>query len=169
MSERVAKDIVKAIAPVVQDRGTALLVEDPRLAAHAGADGVHVAGAGEDLAAALDSLKPERIVGAGTLADRDAAMEAGERGVDYLMFGDRDETPEATLDKVAWWVEIFNVPCVGLAHRLDEVEALARTGVEFVGLGEAFWENPGGIAQAVAKAQAVLVRVASALPATGPT
>jgi hypothetical protein len=49
------------------------------------------------------------------------------------------------------------------------VEALARTGVEFVGLGEAFWENPGGIAQAVAKAQAVLVRVASALPATGPT
>ena len=47
----------------------ALLIEnDGRLAARLGADGVHVNGAGADLVAAVESLKPERIVGAGSSA-----------------------------------------------------------------------------------------------------
>ena len=43
-------------------------------------------GAGEALEAALESLKPERIVGAGGLRMRDEAMTAGEKGA----FGSRD-------------------------------------------------------------------------------
>ena len=97
-AERDLKAICKAIAPVVQDAGTALLVEDPRLAAHVGADGAHVAGAGADLKAALDSLKPDRIVGAGRLASRDDAMSAGEAGVDYLMFGDEESATDVVED-----------------------------------------------------------------------
>ena len=45
-------------------------------------------GAGEALSSALESLKPERIVGSGCTRSRDEAMQAGEAGADYVMFGD---------------------------------------------------------------------------------
>ena len=70
-------------------RRCAMLIEnDARSADRLGADGVHVAGAGEDLVTAIKSLKPERIVGAGSLRPRDDAMAAGEKGADYVMFGE---------------------------------------------------------------------------------
>jgi thiamine-phosphate pyrophosphorylase len=86
-----AKAVVRALAPIAQKRGAAVLVEDDaRLAVRAEADGVHLAGEAA-LEDALGALKPDRIVGIGALADRDAAMRAGETGVDYLMFGGPDD------------------------------------------------------------------------------
>ena len=169
-AERDRKDLVKAIAPGVQERGTALLVEDPRLAAHTGADGVHAAGAGDAFAAALDSLKPERIVGAGSLVSRDDAMRAGEAGADYVMFGDAGfagpgPDPDDVVEQVGWWAEIFNVPCIGFARHLCEVEAIAAAGAEFVGLGDAIWADPRGPAAAVAEALAAIARAEAALAA----
>ena len=169
-AERDRKDLVRAIAPSVQERGTALLVEDPRLAAHTGADGVHAAGAGDAFAAALDSLKPERIVGAGSLVSRDDAMRAGEAGADYVMFGDAGfagpgPDPDDVVEQVGWWAEIFNVPCIGFARHLGEVEAIAAAGAEFVGLGDAIWADPRGPAAAVAEALAAIARAEAALAA----
>ena len=83
-----AKAIVAPFIEASAKAGCAILVEDPRLAARVGADGAHVPGAGEALDEALSSLKPERIVGAGALRTRDEAMTAGEKGADYLMFGE---------------------------------------------------------------------------------
>jgi thiamine-phosphate pyrophosphorylase len=160
--EGARKKIVKALAPVVQGAGAALLVPDEALlAARAGADGVHVEGLGENFAAALESLKPERIVGVGALADRDEAMRAGESDVDYLMFGALDpggDSAAAILERASWWAEVFNVPCVAVAHRPDEVETLARSGAEFVALGPDFFADPRGLAGAVAQAQGALDR-----------
>ncbi len=163
MPERSAKEIVREVAGVVQDLGIALLVEDARVAAHSGADGVHVSDAGEVFADALDSLKPERIVGIGGALSRDDAMRAGEAGADYLLFGMAEGAAAAeTLEAVAWWAEIFNVPCVGYAATLAEVEGLAVAGAEFVALGEAIWYDPRGAAEALAEAKATLRRVAGA-------
>lgn len=164
-AERDRKEVVRALAPAVQGRGAALLLEDPRLAAHTGADGVHASGGTDGFAAALDGMKPDRIVGAGDLASRDAAMRAGEDGADYLLFGDAGFAPggpphDEVLEAVAWWADIFNVPCVGFARGLDEVEGLARAGAEFVALGDAVWADPRGAAAAVAEAQACLARAA---------
>jgi thiamine-phosphate pyrophosphorylase len=138
-----------------------LLPDDSQLAVRAGADGVHVTELGENLDAALDSLKPERIVGVGGLADKEQAMAAGELDVDYLMFGDLEpggEPPESVLERAAWWAEIFNVPCIAVAHDLAEVEAFARSGVEFVALGACVFDDPRGPAAFVADAQAALDR-----------
>ena len=88
-SEAHAKAIVAPLLRPARDADCALLIEnDARLAARLGADGVHVAGDGEDLIEAIKSLKPERIVGAGSLRTRDEAMTAGEMGADYVMFGE---------------------------------------------------------------------------------
>ena len=82
---------VKALAPVVQGKGAALLVEGhPEIVARAGADGAHVTGVAA-LAEALALLKPAGIAGCGGLASRHDAMVAAESGADYVMFGEPDE------------------------------------------------------------------------------
>jgi thiamine-phosphate pyrophosphorylase len=73
----------EALVPVVQQAGAAaLVVDDTRLAGRLKADGVHVARGPQDIRMAVDSFRPKRIVGAGGLTTRHAAMEAGEIGVD---------------------------------------------------------------------------------------
>ncbi len=156
------KKICRALAPLAQAGGAALLLaDDAQLAARAGADGVHVTQTGEKLEAALESLKPDRIVGVGGLIDKDQAMGAGEEDIDYVMFGDLDpggESAASVLERASWWAEIFNVPCIGVAHELDAVEALAGCGAEFVALGPKIFDDPRGPAAAVAQAQAALDR-----------
>ncbi|WP_018263691.1 thiamine phosphate synthase [Methylobacterium sp. WSM2598] len=144
---------VKDVAPAVQEAGAALVVAcdapgiDPvALAARAGADGVH-AGAGEEPGEALrdlrERLRDGRILGVGSLTSRHAAMEAGEAGADYVLFGEEPRaTPAGTRALAAWWAEIFETPCVALARSLDAVADLAATGAEFVALDPALWEGP---------------------------
>jgi thiamine-phosphate pyrophosphorylase len=160
--ENARKKIARILASVAQDHGAAMLLpNDSQLAVRAGADGVHVTELGETLDAALESLKPERIVGIGGLADKEQAMAAGELDVDYLMFGDLEpggEPAESVLERAAWWAEIFNVPCIAVAHDLAEVEAFAKSGVEFVALGACAFDDPRGPAAFVAEAQAALDR-----------
>ena len=168
LPERAAKDVVKAVAALVQGHDAALLLEDARLAARTGADGVHVRTAGEAFTDAMESLKPERIVGAGGALSRDDAMRLGEAGADYLMFGERADgtvSPdrETTLEEVGWWAEIFNIPCIAFAATLDEVETLAAAGAEFIALSDALWADPRGIAAAVGDAEAAIGRAAALL------
>ena len=158
-----AKKIVARLIEIAVDAGAALLVDnDPRLAARVGADGAHMAGGGVELNEALASLKPERIVGAGLLRTRDDAMNAGEAGADYVMFGEprRDGfTPPAdeTVERVEWWAEIFEPPCVGYAPSLDDIAPLADAGADFVALADAIWNAPVPV-DALAQASAILAR-----------
>jgi thiamine-phosphate pyrophosphorylase len=160
------KKAAQRLAPIVQGREAALLVEgDPRIAARVNADGVHVRAKGEALGPALanavESCRPDRIVGAGGLRSRDDAMTAGEADVDYVMFGEPapdgwTPPPEQVLERAAWWAEIFNVPCVAYANTLEEVAELAAARVDFIALREAIWNDPRGPAAAVRDAQATI-------------
>jgi len=152
---------VKALAPAIQDRGAALLLDGrPDIAAKAGADGVHIT----DLAVfadALASLKPDRIVGAGGLATRHDAMLVAEQGGDYVMFGEPDadrQRPsfDAILERLAWWSEVFEIPCVGWAESAAEIEPIARTGADFVAVGEWIFLDPRGPVRAITEAAAHL-------------
>jgi thiamine-phosphate pyrophosphorylase len=151
------------------DAGCALLIEnDVRLAARVGADGVHVAGAGADLEAAIKRLKPDSIVGAGSLRTRDQAMTAGEMGADYLMFGEpqggvRPMGLASLTERVAWWAEIFETPCVAYADTIAAAGTLADAGADFVALGEAIWRSPSPAA-AAREAQALIAGVGVAAP-----
>ncbi|HML14856.1 MAG TPA: thiamine phosphate synthase [Xanthobacteraceae bacterium] len=152
---------VRAIAPAIQDRGVALLIEGhPESVEPAGADGAHVIGMAA-LETALSALKPRYIVGCGGLGSRHDAMVAGERGADYVMFGEPDADGRrpafaAVLDRVAWWAELFEIPCVGWAMNLDEVAALAGAGADFVAIADAVWTGPSGPGAAVTAAAARL-------------
>jgi thiamine-phosphate pyrophosphorylase len=152
---------VRGVAPAVQDRGVAFLIEGhPESVEPAGADGAHVAGIAA-FDAALPLLKPRYIVGCGGLGSRHDAMVAGERGADYVMFGEPDPVGRrpafvAVLDRVAWWAQVFEIPCVGWAMNLDEVAALAGAGADFVAIADAVWTDPQGPGAAVVAAAARL-------------
>jgi thiamine-phosphate pyrophosphorylase len=161
------RSLLKLVKPIVadgQEAGAAmLLVDAPDIVARAGADGVHVSRP-EALQAALDALKPhDRIVGSGGARARHDAMEAAEAGVDYVMFGEPDETGitpplPAVLERAAWWAELFQTPCIAFVPSLDDVAAMAATGCEFVALGEAVFEAPAGPAEAVRTALAAIAQ-----------
>ena len=141
-----AKTILGPLTRIAAAADCALLVEnDPRLAARIGADGVHVGGVGDALDEVVRSLKPERIVGVGAVHTRHDAMTAGEKGADYVMFGEpRGASPsmplDQLLDRVGWWSEIFETPCVAYADSLEAATALARAGADFVAFDRIVWE-----------------------------
>ena len=84
-----SKKAARALAEIAQRHDTALLVaNDPQLVMRANADGAHITDAGGALEQAIAALRPAKIVGAGGLKSRDAAMSAGEAGADYVMFGE---------------------------------------------------------------------------------
>ena len=78
MGGREAEAIAAKLVPIVQNAAAAALIaDDTRLAGHAKADGVHVGTGLDDLRLAVESFRPERIVGAGNFTSRHAAMQAG--------------------------------------------------------------------------------------------
>lgn len=162
-----AKKIIKTLAPKAQKIGAACLIEnDFQLAVHTDCDGVHMNLLGDPLREALAALQPGRIVGASALLSRDDAMEAGEAGVDYLMFGgpDDSETQDGIIERASWWGEIFNVPCIGYARELEAAAKLAKAGADFISLCDCIWKDARGPEAAMAEAAAVLEHYREVLP-----
>jgi thiamine-phosphate pyrophosphorylase len=159
--ERALLNALKTLAPSVQNAGAALVLEGRAdLVGRAGADGAHLSGI-DDLSAAMPSLKPDRIAGCGGLTTRHDAMLAAETGADYVMFGEPDENGhrpsfDAVIERIEWWAEVFQIPCVGFAAHPDEIAALATAGADFVAVGAFVFDDPRGPAAAMKDAQALL-------------
>jgi thiamine-phosphate pyrophosphorylase len=140
---------IKTLAPAIQDRGAALLLEGHAdLVARAGADGAHLSGL-EAFEEARPTLKPDRIAGVGGLATRHDSMTAGELGADYVLFGEPDAhghrpSPEAICERLQWWDEVFELPSVGFAGTLEEVRMFAAAGADFILAGDFIWIAPEG-------------------------
>jgi thiamine-phosphate pyrophosphorylase len=149
---------IKALAPAIQDAGAALLLDGHvDLVARAGADGAHVSGI-EAFKDALPTLKPNRIAGCGGLRTRHDSMTAGELGADYVLFGEPDQrgqrpSHEAIAERLQWWDELFEPPCVGFAENGEEVGEFARAGADFVLVGDFVWADPRGADAALKQAE----------------
>ena len=146
---------IKALAPAIQNAGAALLLDGHvELVARSGADGAHLTGIAA-LEEALPSLKPDRIAGVGGLATRHDSMTAGELGADYVLFGEPDPkgyrpSMEAIAERLEWWAELFEPPCVGFAASREEAHAFAAAGADFVLVGDFVWADPRGTPAALA-------------------
>jgi thiamine-phosphate pyrophosphorylase len=145
--ERSLINTVKAICGPLQALGVAVIVEaDVTVCVRGGADGVHVDGDAATLRSIREQMPEGRSVGAGHLRSRHDAMDAGEAGVDYVMFGEPradGSIPHASavIERTAWWAEIFQTPCVAYAADLAMVTPLAATHAEFVALGDWLWNE----------------------------
>ncbi|MEH6952232.1 thiamine phosphate synthase [Nitrobacter sp. NHB1] len=145
---------IKALAPIIQGGGAALLLDGHAdLVARSGADGAHLTGI-EAMQEALPSLKPDRIAGAGGLSTRHDSMIAGEAGADYVLFGEPNEagerpSAEAIAERLQWWTELFEPPCVGYAASVNEARTFAASGADFILAGDLIWNDPRGAAAAL--------------------
>lgn len=152
---------IKALAPSVQKAGAALLIDShAELVARGGADGAHLTGLAA-LEEAAPSLKPDRIAGVGGLATRHDSMSAGEMGADYVLFGEPDAmgqrpSAQAIAERLDWWAELFEPPCVGFATSLEEAHDFAASGADFVLVGDFIWADPRGPKAALVEADAAI-------------
>jgi thiamine-phosphate pyrophosphorylase len=159
--ERMQINLIKMLAPALQEAGVAVLVNtSAQVAIRGGADGVHVVSP-LLVPSMREALKTDRIIGAGGLTSRHDAMDAGEAGADYVMFGEpRPDGSQMTLsalaERVGWWAEVFETPCVAYASSIVAVEPLALCRAEFVALGPWCFDAPEAAAAAVASARASL-------------
>src|ERR1700756_735338 len=130
-------------------KAIALLLDgNVELVARGGADGAHLNGI-DALEEALPSLKPDRIAGVGGLITRHDSMSAGERGADYVLFGEPDSagkrpSTEAVAERLSWWAELFEPPCVGYAASPDEVPEFVLAGADFVLVDDLVWADARG-------------------------
>jgi len=73
-------------------------------------------------------------------------MIMAELGADYVAFGPAEDesTRERRAELIAWWAEIFVVPCVAWdVETAEEAERLASLGADFIALSIAVWQAEG--------------------------
>ncbi|MDF1768046.1 thiamine phosphate synthase [Maricaulis sp.] len=150
---RLAPPLIKA----AQARGVAVILNDsPELADALGCDGVHIGQSDGRVKDARAIMGKGRTVGVTCHDSRHFAMVAGEAGADYVAFGaffpTRTKVTEhvATPDILAWWVEIFELPCVAIGGITAENAApLVEAGADFLAVSSAVWSHPDGPAAGV--------------------
>jgi thiamine-phosphate pyrophosphorylase len=159
--EVMALSAIRIVSTHLQSTGAALLLAGmPALVEPSGADGAHF-GNLDQLQTTRTNLAAGRLSGVGGLPSRHDAMVASESGVDFVMFGEPDAEGKrpgfsALVERVSWWAEIFQLPCVAYAGSIDEVARLAEVRADFVALGEAVWNDRENAPQAIARATALI-------------
>ncbi|MBC8339313.1 MAG: thiamine phosphate synthase [Rhodospirillales bacterium] len=147
----------EALLPVCRDRGVPLIMNDrPDLAKETGCDGVHVGQQDASYADARKAVGDNGIVGVTCHDSRHLAMEAAERGADYVAFGaffpTTTKTPKAAadVDILEWWCSLMVVPAVAIGGITPEnCPSLVRAGADFLAVVSAVWDYPEGPAEAV--------------------
>ena len=149
---------VDVLFPIARARGVALILNDsPALAARLGCDGVHVGQDDTPCAEARRIMGKEAMVGVTCHDSRDLAMEAAEAGADYVAFGaffettTKETTTRPDLEILSIWQETMLVPCVAIGVRItvDNCQASATAGADFIAVSSGVWAYPEGPAAAV--------------------
>ncbi|MFQ5956005.1 MAG: thiamine phosphate synthase, partial [Kiloniellales bacterium] len=145
------------LKPVCQERGVAFLVNDrPDLAAETGADGVHIGQEDTAYEEARRLVGAQAIVGVTCHDVRHLAIEAAEKGADYVAFGafypTTTKTPKGhpRLDILRWWSALMTAPCVAIGGiKVDNCAPLIQAGADFLAVVTGVWDYPAGPAAAV--------------------
>jgi thiamine-phosphate pyrophosphorylase len=156
------------LARVAQSRDVAFLMNDfPDLARETGCDGVHV---GQEDASYDDARRivgADAIVGVTCHASRHLAMEAAEKGADYVAFGaffatqTKDAKGNATPDILSAWSEMTTVPSVAIGGITPQNCApLVKAGADFLAVVSAVWNHPKGPGAAVKEFNAAIADAA---------
>jgi len=141
------EDHAGRLIDLVQASGLACLVEnDAALAERLGADGLHLDADAETYAAARTLLGESANLGVLCGLERHDAMQMAELGADYVAFGPKSENIIDAIDQyadlIAWWAEIFVVPCVAWnVETAEQAAKFAALGADFVAPSARIWHG----------------------------
>ena len=128
---------------------TFIVNDDARLAAHVGADGVHLGGEDGSVAAARTLLGAAKIIGVSCYNRASLAFEAVRKGADYIAFGaffSSSVKPEAVKAEVALLREMrqqLAVPIVAIGGITQQNgAALVAAGADALAVISALWNAP---------------------------
>jgi thiamine-phosphate pyrophosphorylase len=146
-----------ALKPVAAGRGVPLIMNDrPDLARATGCDGVHIGQEDAAYGDARAAVGPGGIVGVTCHASRHLAIEAAERGADYVAFGaffptgTKDAKGKAGIDILEWWSDLMVVPAVAIGGiTVANCRPLVAAGVDFLAVISGVWNHPKGPPAAV--------------------
>jgi thiamine-phosphate pyrophosphorylase len=161
--------IARAAEPlqaICAGREVAFIVNDSMsLAKRLGADGVHLGQGDGDPREARALLGPSVQIGVTCHDSRHLAMEAGEKGADYVAFGaffptrtkETRHRPDPSI--LGWWSCLFELPCVAIGGITPENgRSLVEAGADFLAACSSVWNADQGPASAVRAFQAILDR-----------
>ncbi len=157
-------EITKTIAPIAQNLGVAVLMNDRvSLVKSLKLDGAHIGQSDMSLKDARKMLGPEAMIGVTCHNSRHLAMEACEGGADYVAFGAFYPTTTkavehmAELETLSIWQETMEIPCVAIGGITAENAAeVVAAGADFIAVSGAVWNHPQGAAAGVKALTAAL-------------
>ena len=141
------EDHAGRLIDLVQASGPACLLEnDAALAERLAADGLHLDADAETYAAARTLLGESANLGVLCGLERHDAMQMAELGADYVAFGPKSENIIDAIDQyadlIAWWAEIFVVPCVAWnVETAEQAAKFAALGADFVAPSARIWHG----------------------------
>jgi len=151
------KRAAETLLPIARERGVTFIMNDrPDLAAATGCDGVHIGQEDASYEEARKALGDDGVVGVTCHDSRHLAIEAAEKGADYIAFGaffptgTKEPKMRADVDLLAWCSEVLVVPCVAIGGITPaNCAPLVRAGADFLAVVSAVWDHPDGPAAAV--------------------
>jgi thiamine-phosphate pyrophosphorylase len=147
MDQHEAARLAEPLQAICAAREVAFIVNDSiGLAKRLGADGVHLGQQDGDPREAREALGREAQIGVTCHASRHLALEAGERGADYVAFGSffssetkaSEHRPELAL--LEWWQQVMEIPCVAIGGITPaNARPLVEAGADFLAVSNAVW------------------------------
>jgi thiamine-phosphate pyrophosphorylase len=132
-------DLVQALMPLAVKNSVALLSADEKHAQKC--DGIEV-GTRADYDHARQLLGPDKIIGALCGVSRHMAMDLAEAGADYVAFHQARLKPHEE-PIIAWWSNLFQVPCVAADPvGPEQVAALLTQQPDFIRPPDSIWTSP---------------------------
>ncbi len=155
LDQHEAARLAEPLQAICAARDVAFIVNDSvALAKRLKADGVHLGQGDGDPKDAREQLGREAQIGVTCHASKHLAMEAGERGADYVAFGaffpsgTKETEHRPAPDILQWWSALFEIPCVAIGGITpDNCRPLVDAGADFLAVSGAVW-NPGSWAGA---------------------
>lgn len=147
------------LIPVCHQNNCMFIMNDrPDLAAKSGADGIHIGNDDGSIENARKIIGKNKIIGTSCYDNQDYAIEAGEKGADYIAFGafypttTKETKSKPSPDILKWWSTNSVIPCVAIGGiNADNCSILVEHGADFIAVISAVWNDAEGSKKAVEK------------------
>lgn len=153
LDQHEAAELAAPLQAICAARDVAFIVnDDVALARRLNADGVHLGQSDGDLRDAREELGAvlgaNMQIGVSCHDSRHLAMDAGEKGADYVAFGaffpssTKDTSHHAEVELIEFWAGLFEVPCVAIGGITSEnCGPLVKAGADFIAVSGAVWKG----------------------------